>query len=360
VQVFIESPYESLVTRNSRFWNASGVDLSLDARGLTVNTQSLASVIGGGVAFASPRRSSATPPAPEGQRFTLFGSQQQALAPPDGQPLRIRMRFQQSSRGLAVGAPIDLLGVDIGSVRSVTLQYDEAGMRFPVEVIADIDPGRLGAVRSRVIEAQEASSPLPEDDLFMKRLIDAGLRAQLRTANLLTGQLFVALDFMPRAPKVVVDESKEVLAMPTVPGTLSELQPQLAQIISRLGQVRFDRIGNELEGTLKNAGAASLSLKQTLADAGVAIKQLSPEAQRALADVQKTLASMQATLEAFDHGVTDPESALQRNANQALVELQRTAEALRVLSDYIQQHPESLLRGKPADRDVTKSTGGSK
>ena len=212
---------------------------------------------------------------------------------------------------------------------------------------------RLGSVRQEVI-APRRSAARP-DALFLKRMVENGMRAQVRTGNLLTGQLYVALDFVPKAARATLDESVDPPTIPSVPGTLSDLQPQIADIISRIGKVRFDEIGAGLQDTLKSASATSGSLRETLASANAAIQQLSPEAQRALAEVRQTLSSAQTTLDSFERNVGQPEAPLQRNANQALAELQRAARALRVLGDYLQQHPESILRGKPADTDPSKS-----
>ena len=353
VQVFIESPHERLVTQDSRFWNASGIDVAVSASGVAINTQSIASVIAGGVAFANPSTEGPVQPATEGQRFFLFDTQKLAMAPPDGAPVRIRMVFAQSLRGLVAGAPVDLLGVEIGNVRDINLRYDPATEKFPLEVIAEIYPLRLGSVRQEVI-APRRSAARP-DALFLKRMVENGMRAQVRTGNLLTGQLYVALDFVPKAARATLDESVDPPTIPSVPGTLSDLQPQIADIISRIGKVRFDEIGAGLQDTLKSASATSGSLRETLASANAAIQQLSPEAQRALAEVRQTLSSAQTTLDSFERNVGQPEAPLQRNANQALAELQRAARALRVLGDYLQQHPESILRGKPADTDPSKS-----
>lgn len=344
VQVFIESPNEALVTERSRFWNASGVDLAFDAGGLTINAQTIASVIAGGVAFANPEGPRA-PQAAERARFELFGTREAALAPPDGEPMRVRMVFDQSLRGLVVGAPVDLLGVELGTVRSIALRHDERTRGFALEVIAEIFPVRLGEVR-RAFDAPP-SAGASADHLLLKSLVDAGVRAQVRTGNLLTGQLYVALDFIPRARQASFDPRAEVPTLPSVPGTLADVQPQLAEIVASIGKVRFDEIGARLEATLKNASAASMTLTETLGSARQAIEQLSPEAQQALGDVRGTLASAQATLESLERNLAQPDAPLQRNANEALAELRRAARALRVLADYLQQHPESLLRGKP-------------
>jgi paraquat-inducible protein B len=331
IRIFIEAPYQKLVTTNSRFWNASGIDLTLNASGLSVNTQTLASVLAGGMAFESPPDSAAATPAPPETVFTLFEDRRTALAPPDGIAVPIRMVFDQSVRGLAPGAAIDLLGVEIGRVKSVALQYDAQRKRFPIEVLAEIYPLRLGSVRGALLRDVGGAG----DAAVLEQLVAHGLRAQLRTGNLLTGQLYVALDFIPGPPRKASIGDDGAVRMPTAPGTLSELQPQIAEIVSKVSKIPFDEIGRDL--------------RTTLARANTAIGQLTPEAQKALAEVQRTLQHAQTTLENLDRNVTDPNAPVQRNLENTLVELQRTARALRVLSDYLQQHPESLLRGKPAD-----------
>jgi paraquat-inducible protein B len=358
VQVVIPAPNDQLVTPQSRFWNASGIDVTVNASGLTLDTQSLASVVLGGVAFANPADAASAPPAADGQRFELFANRKSALAPPDGPPLRVRMVFEQAQRGLVVGAPVDMIGVEVGSVRSVALLDAPKSDQFPVEVIADIYPLRLGSVRRQFVAPPDAADR--SDALFMKRAVDHGLRAQVRTGNLLTGQLYVALDFIPKSPKATLDARADPPTIPTVRGALSDLQPQLADIVARLSKVKFDEIGSDLQETLRNASAAGSGLQETLASATAAIRQLSPEAQRALAEVQKTLTSAQATLANLDRNVMQGDAPLQRNLNQALAEMQRAAQALRVLSDYLQLHPESLLRGKPADADPSKPSEGGR
>jgi paraquat-inducible protein B len=350
IQVFIESPFENLVTMNTRFWHASGVELSLNAGGLTLNTQSVASVLAGGIAFATPADGDAAAPAASGQRYRLFEQQRQALAPDDGEPMRVRMVFQHSLRGLVDGAPIELLGVEFGTVRSVSLRPSASTNTLPLEVLADIYPRRLGAMRTRFL-AQDAQRG---DRLLLKELIDHGLRAQVRTGNLLTGSLYVALEFMPKPRPASFDAAAPVPTLPTVPGAFSDVQPQVAEIVARLSRVRFDEIGSNLQDALKAVSKTTESLQATLASADSTLKQLTPDAQAAIADMRQalatanqTLASAQATLRSAETNLTDPQAPLQRNANQTLAELQRAAQALRVLADYLQRHPETMLRGKP-------------
>lgn len=333
VQVFVESPYESLVTQQARFWNVSGLDLTLNASGLTVNAQTLASVLAGGIAFERLPGAITLPPSPAGTRFYLFNDRKAALAPPDGPALTIRMVYDQSVRGLAVGAPIDFLGIELGTVTSMRLQYDPVRKRYPMEVTADIFLLRLGAVRHAMLNT--AATGPEADTLFLERLVDNGLRAQLRAGNLLTGQQYVALDFIAKAPRATLAINGGVPLVPTVPGTLSELQSQIAEIVAKVSKVPFDEIGRDLQTTLGQA-------RDT-------IRQLTPEAQQALAEVQRTLTAVQESFARLDRNVLDASAPVQRNADQTMIELQRAAQSLRVLGDYLQRHPEAILRGKPPD-----------
>ncbi len=346
VKVFIESPYDRLVTPQSRFWNASGVDLTVSAGGLTLNTQSVATVIAGGVAFEQAPDSLKAAPAAAGVSFTLFNDRRSAMALPDGAAQTLRLVFDGSVRGLAAGAPVDFLGVEIGNVRSIALQSDSAGQRFPVLVTADIYPMRLGNARGAA--AASGNGELQSNITLLQRLVDSGLRAQLRTGNLLTSQLYVALDFMPKLPRVVVSASDGVITLPTVAGTFSELQPQIASIVQNLSKIPFQAIADSVQSTLLEVTTAVNSLKG-----------LTPEAQKALTgvqatltEVQRTLTTAQSTMQRLDRNLLSEDAPMQRNVEQTLMEVQRAAQSLRVLTDYLQLHPEAVLRGKPADPSV--------
>ena len=359
VQIFVEAPYERLVNNRSRFWNASGFDFTLNASGLTVDTQALTSVVAGGVAFEHSEL--ATPNAKDeveaaaGTRFWLFTNRKAAIAPPDGPPMRLKFVFDQSVRGLSVGAPIDFLGVEIGEVRAIRPGYDAQRKRYPMEVTADVYPLRLGAVRGALVEAPQGQGPGQDRDQrqrdrrelnlrLFQRLVENGVRAQLRTGNLLTGQMYVALDFVPKSRPTTLAMADGVPEVPTVPGTLSDVQPQIAEIVAKINKVPFDDIGRDL--------------RATLAQAREAISKLSPEAQQSLAEVRKTLEAMQGSLGKFDRNLLDPDAPVQRNVEQTMTDLQRAAQSLRVLTDYLQRHPESLLRGKPADAPLPSLENG--
>jgi paraquat-inducible protein B len=300
------------------------VDVSLGASGLKVNTESLATVISGGIAFRAPAGSGKHSPAHEDARFTLFSDEQDAMKPPDGPPVRLTMRFHQSVRGLAVGAPIDFLGIDMGKVTDVSLDFDPKTKRFPADVTAIIYPQRIGKAQKRFVERTGNDDP----GALLGVLVKHGLRAQLRSANLLTGQLYVAMDFFPKAPKVKFNGETHPLVVPTVPGSFDKLQQQLGDIVDKVHKIPFDDIGLQLDASLKHLNGLL----------GTFNNELAPEAKSTLEQARKTLGTAGQALSG--------NSPLRQSLGQTLMQLQRAARSMRVLANYLSRHPESLLRGR--------------
>ncbi|MBN3789782.1 MlaD family protein [Burkholderia sp. Ac-20353] len=328
IAVFVDAPYDQYVHANSRWWQASGVDLRLDSSGLKLNTQSLATVILGGIAFQSPADQPAGDVAVHDTVFQLGADETQAMREPDGERVPVVMNFNQSLRGLAVGAPVDFRGIVLGEVTNIGIDYDPKAKSFNMPVTMNLYPERLGkrfrdAVRSRgEIERRE----------ILQRLVEHGLRGQLRTGNLLTNQLYVALDFFPTAPAFKLDISHETVELPTVANTLDELQSQVADIAKKLDKVPFDQIGANLNSALVNADKLFRQLDT----------QVAPEARDTLSAAKQTFTTAEATLQ--------QDSPLQSDVRGALKELTHTLQSLNMLADYLERHPESLLQGKPGDK----------
>ena len=331
LQIFVDAPNDQFVTTSSRFWNASGVDVSLGADGLKVNTQSLATVLAGGVAFQDPPGPHDATPAQEDAAYRLFNDRATAMAPPDGEPKYIRMRFEQSLRGLAVDAPVEFLGVPFGRVVSINLDFDEKTQTFPTIVGAVVYPARLGKAHDKLVALARSRGDDEQMSQMMGRLVEHGLRAQARTGNLLTGQLYIAMDFLPKAPKVAFDGTAKPLEIPTAPGDLDKIQQQIADIVGKLQKVPFDSIGKNLD--------------QSLAELNRTLKQVNGSV---LPEVKNTLKGAQQTLGTANSAFA-PDAPLQQNLGGTLQELQRAARSLRVLTDYLGDHPDALLRGRRAD-----------
>jgi paraquat-inducible protein B len=333
VQLFVDAPYDRFVTGSTHFWNASGVDVTLNASGLKVNTESLATVIAGGVAFQSTNAADAQEAA-ENTAFNLYADVGEAMKPADGPALDIRMRFNETLRGLAVDSPVDFRGVVIGTVKSIDLDYDPDTQTFPANVTATIYPQRLGGIYDRFAQATDGKVDV---GAVFKKLIDNGFRAQLRLGNLLTQQLYVAIALVPKAKPVAFDAAARPLEIPTAPGSLEEIQQQVADILAKLDKVPFDEIGTNLRDTLHNTNALVHRLDT----------ELTPQAKQMLEAAQHALESANRSLSA--------DSPLQHGMTGTLEELRRAAQSLRGLADYLQRHPEALLRGKSADPSLDKA-----
>lgn len=328
VDVFVDAPYDRYVDLKSRWWHASGVDLRLDSSGVRLNTQSLATVLLGGIAFQQPPPDqSVGETAPDGASFTLASDETTAMRDPDGPAAPVMMKFDQSLRGLAVGAAVDFHGIELGYVTKIDVEYDAKRGDFLMPVTINLYPSRLGR---RYRDAVQQSDP-EEGKALLRRLVARGLRGQLRTGNLLTNQRYIALDMFPNAPPVSIDTGRTPLVLPTVPNTLEELQVQIADIAGKLDRVPFADIGRNLNETLTRATALFDQLDT----------ELLPQARDTLTEAQRTFSTAQATLQ--------QDSPLQSDIHHALTELTRTSQSLNQLADYLQRHPESLLMGKPQD-----------
>jgi len=337
VGVFVNAPYDRFVSSKTRFWHASGVDLSVDANGVKLSTESLASLVEGGVAFQDlPDLPSAGEPVSSATSFTLYPNRAQALRLPDQHGQRFVMYFPESVRGLNLGAPVDFRGIVIGEVRSLDVEYESGGgfIRFPVEI--EVFPDRL---RSRVRNGSAPRSySRPQTKLIVDGLVAHGMRGELKTGNFLTGPLYIALDFYPEAARAAVDWSRDPPVVPTVPGGLGKIQDAVSRIASKLDKVPLDRMSAELSQTLLSVDETLKSSRQLI---GQLDSQVAPQATRTFNEAEQALRSANAVL--------GQDAPLQRDVQDALKQVAESARALAVLADYLERHPESLLRGEAKD-----------
>jgi paraquat-inducible protein B len=346
LRIFIEQPYTKFVGVNTRFWHTNGIDLQFDASGFRLNTQSLATLALGGLSFLS-LDDEPGPIAKENTSFLLAEDESTAFKESDGHADTVILSFNHSIRGLKPGAPVDFRGVVIGEVKSLGIEYDKKTHQFNMPVVIVVYPERLGRTFN-----EENGSDQKTHNQRIKAMVDDGLRAQLRTGNILTGQKYIALDFYPKATRVKFASSREINEIPTIPGSFDELQGNLETIAEKLSAVPFDQIGQEMQVTLK-------TMHKTLADADQLANSLNndvvPEMKNAMVDVQNTLDNADRTLisanKAFNHAerTLSEGSAIQQDLRKTLQALSRAATSLKVLTDYLEQHPESILRGKRAD-----------
>ncbi len=348
INIFVEAPHDRYVTEDTRFWNASGINLNLDANGLNLNTESLVSILLGGIAFENPLESSTLPTAAENTAFALFSSRQQAMQRPDTQSESFVLVFRESVRGLSPGAPVELRGVNVGEVVSIGFDFDEVRKEYAIPVEIRVYPER---VRSRYRQPQRRPAQA-DTRVAIDEMVAQGLRAQLRTGSLLTGQLYIGLDYFPNETKATLDWSNKPVGFPTVPGAFQELQASLASIAGKLDNFPFDTLGKDLhqsltslDATLKEAGKLARRLDEELAPAAKAVLV---ETRQAMARASTTMGSAEQSL-ARAGQTLDPGSTLVVELRATLNEIGRTARAIRELADVLERHPEALIRGRTGE-----------
>lgn len=342
IQVFVKAPYDRFVNPRTRFWEVSGIDLKLGADGLQVNSESLAAMLAGGLAFQNPEGDeTADEPLPAGHRFPLFRTREAAMRQPHQVVETYLLRFSESVRGLSVGAPVSFRGINVGEVRAINVDFDPRSADLAVLVEVDLYPRLLQP------RAEAGRKLAPQDSrAVLDRMIARGLRAQLRNGNLVTGQLFVALDFFPGARPAAADWSQSPPRLPTTQGSLEELQGTLGRVLEKLDHLPVEAIAGETRRSLEQLtrtlvrAEAMMQRIDSLADGE--LRATLSAAQAALHEAQGTLGDGRRLLSA--------EAPLQQDLRLTLQELTRTAQALRELADALERNPEAVLRGKPGEQ----------
>jgi paraquat-inducible protein B len=345
--VFVNAPYDRFVQRATRFWNASGIDLTAGANGVELRTESVVALLVGGLAFDAPAFLAASEPAPAGTAFTLYSDRDTAMKAPESVKRRFVVYFKESVRGLSVGAPVALLGITAGEITEVGLQFDPQTLElrprvefvfFPERIVARLSPEqqKLG----RLVAGQESGERVE----VIKRLFEErGLRAQLRSGSLITGQRFVAFDYFPNAKKVELDMSQDPLELPVVPSTLPDVEEKITAILAKLDRIPWEALGKDVRTMLASANA-------TIREVDRAIKHIdsdvTPELKGALEELRRTAASADRVLKGMDGTLVGKDAPAQQELRDAMQEVTRAARAVRVLADYLERHPEALIRGK--------------
>jgi paraquat-inducible protein B len=303
IGIFVRAPYDRYVTTATRFWEASGIDFSLTAAGLKVETESLVTLLVGGISFERGPDGQGATPAPPNHVFTLFSSREEAMKLPDVDAVDCTLIFRESVRGLSVGAPLDFRGVLLGEVTRIGVEYDPARFDFTMPVDVRIYPGRLRA-RYRNDLPEDPAEPVRAR---LQHLVDHGLRAQLRSGSLLTGQLYVALDIFPGTPRIKLDPVLHPSEIPTLP--VDDLGASLANVARKVDRLPLDQVIGDVRQVLAKAGSA-------FANADAAVKQFGPTSPR------------------------------QADLDEVFQQVTRAARSLRGLADSLERHPESLIRGR--------------
>ena len=360
VHAFVKAPYNRLVRGNTRFWNISGVNLTMDADGFSLKTHSLESLLYGGIAFETPETREPVSEDISELAFTLYDSKEQVAQSQFLKRLTCVLYFDGSVRGLAPDAPVEFKGIRVGRVKEIRLAFNREKGIFQIPVLVELEPERF------LSDADPQTPDLREE---LDHLIHLGLRARLQTGSLLTGQLFVALDMHPEAPVRLQGGNLAYPELPTLPAQMAQMVASVETILGKMEAMDFDRISSELLGVITGA-------RKVVNQAGKVVGK--PEMQAAVTDFTQSLSTLRQILQKVDQRVEpiavnlenairaghmalektrttmtlldqalDPGAPLQFNLIELSGELSETARSIRALVDMLERDPDSLIFGKP-------------
>lgn len=347
IHAFVKEPFDRLVRGNTRFWNVSGMDVTMGSEGVEVRTESVQSLLFGGIAFETPSSFERASEDVEGLVFTLHDDREAIQEQAYTKKMQFVLFFEGSVRGLNIGAPVEFKGIKVGSVVDVRLEFDRSDTSFRIPVLVEIEPERVverGGERHDELAAYQ----------MLNTLVERGLRARLQTGSLLTGQLFVELDMHPETPIRLVEAGGSIPELPTIPGSFDEITGSIKGVLTKLEEIDFGAIGKELEGTLHGSNvllngpelkASMIHLRDLLAKLDNHADPLGEDFEAAAEDIAEAAVAARQALLQLD-AVLKPDSPLQYQYIQMAEELSETARAIRNLVQHLERNPESLIFGK--------------
>ena len=351
VQVFVHEPYDHYIRTDTRFWNASGVAVSLSGGTLHLQVESLQAAISGAVSFGLPdrRRKDVAPEAPGEAVFKLYDSEDAANTASYHHRIPFATYLTDSVAGLSAGSKVVMFGIQIGEVTDITLQLNQAEGSARVRVGMEIQPERAFG------DTTDNSNPVD----IARQLVANGMRAQLASESFITGASDIALQFVPKAPPAQIAMEGDTVILPSQKGGFSGIEDSLADVAAKLDALPLTQIADHLDGVL--AGASNTlngpDLKQALNQLAGTLRSvhgLADHANHGLTPLLQRLPAIADQLEDTLHHANDlvasysGGSDFQGNLQSVLGQVKDAARSLRLLADYLDRHPSSLLFGRSA------------
>ncbi|TLD72396.1 intermembrane transport protein PqiB [Phragmitibacter flavus] len=326
--IFIGDPYAELVHEGTAFWNSSGVDISAGADGFRVRTPSFQAMLSGGATFAVPPGAVVGKEATNGTVFTLFPDEEATRKATFVADRRCLLFFDQSVRGLQNDAPVEFRGIPLGRVVDISFDYAPTGEKR-VPVLIEVDPSVL----------RNPSQKAANEKIDLAEAVSQGLRAKLGTASLLTGALYIDIDFVEDAPPATMGKVGEYEVFPTHSSGLVQLEAKVNAILTKIEAL-------PIEDTLNKFGDTAESLTATTTDARAALAEINKLLSRE--ETQNLTAELDATLNQVRASVSSlgPSGAIQGDLHRTLDELRAALRAFKTLSNTIDDKPNSLIFGR--------------
>jgi len=272
------------------------------------------------------------------------------------------VRFDSNVRGLEVGTEVEVHGIPVGTVSEARLFYDEASNNFLVDVILSLEPARFPSIGVQVTNAEEAyaaAAHLVERGL-RARLVSSGLKAQLFSQSI-GSALVIELAMMPDQPPATLDRDGPIPELPTGPSPSDEVLDSLREALGKLAKAPIEKAlsdlqaaaaalrafaeGPSLQEALDNVAASTKQLQAFMERMDVRMERLSDGAARTFAAAGSTLGEARETLLSVQRTVGE-RSPLIAEMNRMLREMAGAGRSLRLMAEYLERHPDALIKGK--------------
>ena len=323
LSIFVRAPFDDFVRPGSQFWDTSGVSLDVQPGQFHLEFESIQAILAGAVAFNLPPQAMHSGPSPSGASFHLYATKQEAEASSYAEEVPAVTYFRSSVAGLQRGAAVLIYGMQVGVVTDVSLIVDPRTGDDKVRVAMVLQPERTGP---------QSYSPTPaETMMLLQKFVDRGMRAEVGTANLVTGQKVISLTMVPKAGHARVGREGDAFVLPSQSNDLDNIMASVSDIASKLDKLPFKKIGDNFNALLKTAN-------DTIGG---------PRTKQAIASLAASLKSLNATLTMLDEQYGG-DSDFQHSLGQLMQQANDTLASLQQLSDYLNRHPASLLLGRSA------------
>jgi len=321
--VFVKKPFDALINSQTRFFNASGITANIGAEGVEVRMESIVSLLMGGLAFDNFPAHGRGEPVESGYQFWLYSDYKEASKLEYKRVLFFWVYFSESIRGLSIGAPVEFHGVKIGEVISYSLVGNSETAEFKIPILIKVEPERFNIINGKYPQGDQVNVPV------FTRLLKKGMRAQLKSGNLLTGELYIDFDFYKDLPYHEPPKEYGYYVIPSVPAELASLKSNAQTIMQRIANIPFEEIGNEASALIRDLRGKTI-----------------PQVNRSVESLERLIKDTDKMMNAARANYVDSTAEINRKLLKLLDEMARTTRSVKHLTDYLERHPESLIKGK--------------
>ncbi|WP_425641581.1 intermembrane transport protein PqiB [Marinomonas gallaica] len=326
---FIEAPFDQLITSNTRFWNSSGIEVELGADGVGLTTSSLESLLIGGITFDEPKGMPAGEPLKQDTVFKIYSSKKSAESHRYSEKVYYILMMESSVRGLEEGAPVEYRGLQIGQVEEINFELKDmarslSAEAYKIPVLISVQPALVNLGDSQAGK-----------ELISKQIsawVGRGLRASLKTGNLLTGAVFVDLQHYENLPDQSLGRMQGFAVIPTVPDQIVQFADQLNTTLDKINSLPINGMAQDLRTLLQDLASSTKAFNATSSSLTTKLDELDMQG------INGTLNSLNAllsSLAADDQGLS--------SVNQTMVEVQEAIRELKPLLQKMNSAPNSLI-----------------